>query len=155
MAIAIKMAMISTTTINSMRVKPSSLSRFRETNERIASTGCPLFIDPCEWSSSCRPPLRDIGDRVARLEAMPGPSVRSMHVAHLQRVARAYDATRRQVRNGTCRRRTYCLIVIRLPARQGCAGCIRAVARRCRTGTIEGPGSCTGRDVLDPEALTG
>jgi prepilin signal peptidase PulO-like enzyme (type II secretory pathway) len=58
-AIAIKMAMISTTTINSMRVKPSSLSRLRETNERSASTGCPLsgelwtdaecFSRPCAY----------------------------------------------------------------------------------------------------------
>ena len=28
-----------------MRVKPSSLSRFRETNERIDCTGCPLSGD--------------------------------------------------------------------------------------------------------------
>src|SRR5690242_6221920 len=43
MAIAIKMAMISTTTINSMRVKPSSASFRRATSERIDCTGLAPF----------------------------------------------------------------------------------------------------------------
>ena len=44
MAIAIKMAMINTTTINSMRVNPSSSSRRRAMNERIDCTGLAPFL---------------------------------------------------------------------------------------------------------------
>ena len=47
MAIAIKMAMINTTTINSMRVKPSSASRRRATNARIDCTGLAPFRGSC------------------------------------------------------------------------------------------------------------
>ena len=44
MAIAIKMAMINTTTINSMRVNPSSASRRREMKERIDCTWLAPFL---------------------------------------------------------------------------------------------------------------
>ena len=48
MAIAIRMAMINTTTINSMRVKPSSASFRRATNERTAFTGLPSCVVPVD-----------------------------------------------------------------------------------------------------------
>src|SRR5437660_5940254 len=69
MAIAIKMAMISTTTINSMRVKPCSSSRRRETSACRNCTGrvplsCTGGYDPAIW------PFRLIGSRTPGLERL-------------------------------------------------------------------------------------
>src|SRR5439155_10223896 len=55
MAIAIRMAMINTTTINSMRVNPSSASFRRATNERTAFT-VPSLPTTDRLTTSCALP---------------------------------------------------------------------------------------------------